>query len=281
MKKTKTVSTRELEKLAVSVRQTVLDVAYEAHVGHIASALSIVDILVVLYHRVLRIFPDAPTNPRRDRFILSKGHAALALYATLASRGFIPKSVLSGYCKDGGVLGTHPEYALRHGIELSTGSLGHGLSVGVGMALGLRRLATKKDAPPRVFVLVSDSELDEGSTWEAIMFAFHHKLDNLVAIVDDNGLQAFGRTRDVLNIQPIAQKWRAFGWNVRIVEGNNVRHLSRILSDIPASPGRPSVVVAKTLGGSGVPFMQDSFAWHYWPMNESQYKEAMMAMKKK
>jgi len=250
---------------------------YQAHIGHIAPALCITDILTVLYFRILRLDPQHHTNPLRDRFILSKGHAAAAFYATLARRGFIQRKDLFTYCREGGLLGTHPDYQPQLGIELTTGSLGHGLPVGVGMAIALRKIAKNR---PRVFVLLSDAELNEGSNWEAMMFAAHHKLDNLVVIVDDNGLQAFGRTKDVLNLQPLSKKWKAFGWHTLEVNGHSTSELIKALDPVPKIPGKPTVIIAKTIGGKGVSFMENKVEWHYWPIDQKQYLRALRDIKK-
>jgi transketolase len=232
-------------------------------VGHIGSALSIADIIAVLYGGVLR--GSAPEAPDRDRFILSKGHAVLAVYAALHLKGWISGNDLDGYCADGSLLGVHPEQEVR-GIDFSSGSLGHGLSVGAGAALAARL----QHASRRVFVLVSDAECNEGSLWEAVMFAAHHRLANLVAIVDANEQQAFGYTKDVLALSPLAARWRAFGWDVREVDGHDPAQLTHACADEPSGTA-PRVLIAHTVFGKGVSYMERRLKWHYWPMSDDEY----------
>ena len=195
-----------LQALARSIRKDTLDLIFRSKAPHIGSSFSIIEILVALYFKCLNISPGESRSGKRDRFILSKGHSCAALYAVLARKGFISRQVLQGFSVDGGTLEHHPARDLSRGIEVSTGSLGHGLSIGAGMALAAKRDRLKH----RVFVLLSDGETDEGSVWEAALFSSHHKLDNLVAIVDCNSLQALGKTRDILNLEPFAAKWRSF-----------------------------------------------------------------------
>lgn len=253
---------KRLGAKARSIKRTVLDICFASHTGHIGPALSVADILTVLYFGVLK---------KNDHFILSKGHAASALYATLYERGIISKKILFSYCHDGGRLGTHPDRNLRLGIELTTGSLGHGLSVGVGMALG-----TGDNG--RVFVLVSDAELNEGSVWESVMFAGHHGISNLTVIVDDNGQQAFGKTKDVLNLRPITDKFKAFGWGVKSVDGHDLPALMKVLSKVPITKGMPTAIIARTIAGKGVAFMEGKVEWHYLPLDETLYKRALKGL---
>lgn len=262
------MNTHDLRAIAKKSRKTIVDLCYLSQTGHIGPALSVVDILTVLYFGVLRVSPKTKHQPNRDRFILSKGHAASALYATLAARGFISRRTLLTYCRDGGLLGTHPDYNPTFGIELSTGSLGHGLPVGVGMALGLGSRA-------RVFVLVSDAELNEGSVWEATMFAAHHHLDTIAVIVDDNGQQAFGKTRDVLDLGSLEAKWKAFGWEARSVDGHSIPSLVATFRRLPFVRGKPSVVIARTTSGKGVSFMEKKVSWHYFPLDDKLYRSAL------
>lgn len=262
------MSIQKLRAIAKESRKTIVDLCYRSGTGHIGPALSVVDILTVLYFGVLRVSPKTKHQPNRDRFILSKGHAAAALYATLWARGFISRRVVLTYCRDGGLLGTHPDYNPKFGIELTTGSLGHGMPVGVGMALGLGSRA-------RVFVLVSDAELNEGSIWEAVMFAAHHHLDTITVIVDDNGQQAFGKTKDVLDLGSLEAKWKAFGWEVRTVDGHSIPSVVVTLSRLPFVKGKPSVVIARTISGKGVSFMEKKVSWHYWPLDEKLYHRAL------
>lgn len=255
--------------LARRIRSHALRMAHEARASHIGSCLSAADILAVLYAGVLRVDPARPDWPERDRFILSKGHAAAVLYAVLAERGFFPKDWLDSYCRDGSKLTGHVSH-LVPGVEVSTGSLGHGLPIACGMALAARR----RRESWRVFTLLSDGELDEGANWEAILFAPHHKLDNLVVVVDFNGIQSFGRVKDVLDLDPLADKWRAFRWAVREVDGHDCDRLRDVLSCVPFETGKPSVVIAHTVKGKGVGFMEDRLAWHYKSPTAEQMDQA-------
>lgn len=252
---------------ADAIRRIVLDQSKRAHVGHIGSCLSIADIVAVLYGGVLDVAD--PGDVDRDRFILSKGHAALALYAALHLRGWLNADELDTYCGDGSRLGVHPEHFLP-GVDFSTGSLGHGLAMGVGAALAARAQGSSR----RAFVLLSDAECNEGSVWEAVMFAAHHGLANLVAIIDDNGQQALGHTKDVLDLSPMADRWRAFGWDARVVDGNDVGRLTAALAR-PGLGGGPLVVVAETTFGKGVSFMEDQIRWHYMPMSDAEHVQAV------
>jgi transketolase len=246
------------------LRRTILEQSHRAVVGHIGSALSIVEILVALYGRVLRGEPD---DPDRDRFVLSKGHAALALYAALHVDGRLSRKQLETYCGDGTLLGTHPEHALP-GVDFSAGSLGHGLSIGAGAALAARM----KGSPRRAFVLVSDAECNEGSLWEAVMFGAHHRLANLVAVVDANGQQALGYTRDVLDLEPLEGRFVAFGWDAVEVDGHDVDALADALDH---EGERPRAVIARTTFGKGVSYMESLVKWHYWPMSDADYEQAL------
>jgi transketolase len=252
-----------------SLRRLIIDQSKRAGVGHIGSALSIADILAALYGGVLRGVGTADAD--RDRFILSKGHAALALYAALHCVGVIDARTLDTYCGDGSLLGVHPEHQLD-GVEISTGSLGQGLAVGVGIALAARI----QRSPGRVFVLLSDAELNEGSVWESVMFAGHHGLENLVAIVDVNGQQALAKTRDVIDLGSVADKWAAFSWGCVEVDGHDAARLSSVLGGVPLLPGRPTLVAARTTAGKGVSFMEGRVEWHYLPLSEAQYSQALV-----
>lgn len=242
-----------------------------ANVGHIGSALSIADILAAVYAIVLR--GSSPHDSERDQFILSKGHAALALYAALAPRHWLDPALLSTFCADDSLLGVHPEHELA-GVEFSTGSLGHGLAFGAGAALAARMQGSER----RVFVLLSDAECNEGSVWESVMFAAHHHLTNLIAIVDDNEQQALGRTADVLSLSPLGPRWSAFGWDVQDVDGHDVGALARAMSPAAASD-RPRAVIAHTTFGKGVPFMERQIKWHYWPMSDEEFGLALEALR--
>ena len=260
-----------LERSGRRIRGHVLRMVHRASSSHVGTALSIVDLLSVLFFDTLRVDPTNPAKPDRDRFILSKGHGAAALYATLAERGFFPVEWLDTFCLDGGRLHGHADAHDVPGVEISTGSLGHGLSVGAGMALA----AQHDGAGYRVFALLSDGECDEGSVWEAAMFAAHHRLDNLVAIVDYNRLQGLGPVEEVLRLEPLAEKWRAFGWEVREADGHDYRELPAVFGALPFTPGRPSIVLAHTVKGKGVSYMENQVAWHYKSPNAEQLRQAL------
>jgi transketolase len=244
---------------------------HQSNSSHIGSCLSIAELLAVLYKGILNVDPHNPESPDRDRFILSKGHAAAAYYAALAECGFFPTELLNTFAQDGSRLPGHATRDLVPGVEVSTGSLGHGLSIGCGMALVGKW--DKKDY--RVFALLSDGECDEGSTWEAVLFAPHHKLDNLVAIVDYNKIQSFGSVKDVLDLEPLADKWRAFGWGVREIDGHNVTEIRETLLRVPFESERPSCVIAHTIKGKGVSFMENQLAWHYKSANKEELEKAL------
>lgn len=247
-------------ELAQTARIAAVRMTAKANASHIGSCLSVADILAVLYTDILRVDPHMRDSPDRDRLLLSKGHAAAVLYATLAQRGFFPVGELENFCRDGSSLTGHVNY-LVPGVEFSTGSLGHALPVGCGLALAGRR----EQKPYRVFVLLSDGELDEGSNWESILFAPHHSLDNLVAVVDYNKIQSLGNVRDVLDLEPLADKWRSFRWSVRVVNGHDHAEIADTLSAVPFEPGRPSAVIAHTIKGKGVSYMENQLAYHYKP----------------
>jgi transketolase len=230
------------------------------------------DLLAVLYGEILRVEPDQPNWPDRDRFILSKGHGAAGVYAALAERGFLPvQQVLETYYQNGSALAGHITHTGVPGVDASTGSLGHGLSIACGMAL----VGKRDQRPYRVFVMLSDGECDEGSTWEAALFAPHHHLDNLVAIVDYNKIQSLGRVSEVLNLEPLGKKWESFGWSVREIDGHDVEAIHKVLRAVPFEPGRASCVIAHTVKGKGVSFMEDKLAWHYMPPNDQELEQAL------
>jgi transketolase len=225
-------------------------------------------VLAVLYGAILRI--EHPAHPDRDRFVMSKGHAALALYAALHVRGWLTRAELATYCVDGSLLGVHPDRALV-GVDFTTGSLGHGLAFGLGAALAARLQGSAR----RAFVLLSDAECNEGSVWESVMFAAHARVANLVAIVDANGQQAIGYTADVLDLAPLGDRWRAFGWDVHEVDGHDHEQLIQVIDGLATTDCRPHVVIAHTVFGRGVSFMERKIGWHYWPMSDAQYEQAM------
>lgn len=244
---------------------------YNAKAPHIGSSFSIVEILVALYCKYMRIYHEDPQNRSRDRFILSKGHGCPALYAVLAHRGFLSENDIKGFGRNGGTLEEHPTHDLTKGIEVSTGSLGHGLSIGAGMAI-----AAKHDREPqRIIVLTSDGEVQSGFIWEAAMFASHHGLDNLVLIIDYNKIQALGRTKDINSPEPLKEKLCSFGWNVKEVDGHDFSQLFSALESIPSEQGKPSAIIAHTVKGKGVSFMEDKLLWHYRCPDEDEYQKAM------
>ena len=245
--------------LAHRVRIHVVEMTSRGRSSHVGAGLSIADILAVLYGRVMRIYPDNPKHPERDRFVLSKGHAGAAVYATLAECGFFPVEKLQTHYQDGSDLSGHVSHKGIPGVEFSTGSLGHGLGDMAGMAF-----AGKRDRANRHhFVLLSDGECDEGSNWEAILFAAHHKLDNLTAIIDYNKIQSLAPIAETLALEPFADKWRSFGWHVLECDGHNHEELEATLSRSKMSSESPTVVIAHTTKGKGVSFMEDTVLWHY------------------
>ena len=263
------------ESLARRIRIHALEMTSRGGSSHIGSALSIADILAVLYGDVLRVFPEDPRDPRRDRFILSKGHAGAAVYAALAETGFFDVEKLKTHYQDGSDLSGHVSHKGIPGVELSTGSLGHGLSVGAGMAY-----AAKLDGRAnRVVVLMSDGECDEGSNWEAMMFAAHHRLDNLTAIVDYNKIQSLAPVSETLALEPFGAKWQCFNWAVREVDGHDHRQLAAALRQCPIEAGRPTVVVANTVKGKGVSFMENSVLWHYRTARDEEFDAALEELK--
>jgi len=234
--------------------------------GHIPASLCIVEILTVLYHNILNINPKEPDDPDRDRFILSKGHAGVALYAVLADKGFFDKKHLKTFGKKGTILGGHPDMHKVPGVEASTGSLGHGFPFAIGMALSAK--LNKKDY--RVFALLGDGECQEGSIWEAALFAPQYKLDNMVAIIDYNKLQALDRLDKIISLEPIIDKWKAFGWEVREVDGHSIMALNKVFKSVPFVSGKPNLILANTLKGKGISFMEDVAIWHYRMPNSKE-----------
>jgi len=267
------VNTQELSMLARNIRIESLKMVHSAGASHIGGALSIADILAVLYGEILNIEPNAPGRSDRDRFILSKGHSCVSLYAALALCGFISYDELETYGQDGSRLMSHISHKVP-GVEFSTGSLGHGLPFGVGKALAAKRQAE----PWLTFVLLGDGELNEGSNWEAIMFAAHHKLDNLVAVVDYNKIQSLGKTSEVICLEPLARKFEAFGWAVRAIDGHDIEQLKKVFLEVPFKAGLPSCIVANTIKGKGVSFMENQLLWHYRSPDDAQLQEALIGL---
>jgi transketolase len=261
----------ELERRARSARATCLAMSFLAREGHLTSALSCVDILVALYSGWLKVSPNDPRAPGRDRFLFSKGHAASAYYVALAQAGFLPIEELATYGKSGSRLPSHPCRSMLPVAEISSGSLGHGLGMGTGMAYGMD---LDGDAG-RVVVLMSDGECNEGSVWEAAAFACAHKQDRLIAIVDNNNMQAVGRTNRLMGNTAFEDKFAAFGWASRVVDGNDVASVLDALEATPFEPGRPSSIIAKSVGGAGVSFMANDIAWHYKVPSADELRQAL------
>jgi transketolase len=261
----------ELEAMARRIRGKVIELSHKASTPHLGSSLSCVDILVAAFWGGgLAIDPKKPSDPDRDRFILSKGHAATTLYTTLAHRGFFPLELLDTYMQSGGCLAEQPSPGCAPGVEWATGSLGHGLSVGLGMALAGRIQGRSY----RVFVVLSDGECNEGTVWEAAMFAPAHKLENVVAIVDYNKWQATGRSNEIMALQPLKEKWQAFGWNATEVDGHDLKALVEALRNVPDGSGKPIAIVAHTVKGKGIPFMEDDNNWHYRSPDANELRTA-------
>jgi len=250
------IGTREL---ALRLRRHVVRMCSAGGSSHVGSCLSIADIIALLYGEVLRIDPADPSWPERDRFILSKGHAGACVYAALAERGFFPKAQLERHYHNGSNLSGHVSHKGVPGVELSTGSLGHGLGIGAGMAMQFRRTGGEQ----RVYVLLSDGECDEGSVWEAALFAAHQKLSNLCAVIDHNKLQSLARVEDTIGLEPFADKWRAFGWNVERIDGHDHPALRRAFAAAAEAADRPTCILADTIKGRGVSFMENQVLWHY------------------
>ena len=261
----------EIRALAQRLRIQALRMTNRARSSHIGSCLSIADILAVLYGDVLRVDAKHPEWPDRDRLIVSKGHAAAITYAVLAEAGFIPFQRLLDFGKNGGTLSGHVTHLGVPGVEFSTGSLGHGLPVAAGMAL----VAKRDGLPWRVFTIVSDGECDEGSSWEAIMFAAHHGLDNLVAVIDYNHIQSLDSVERTLGLEPLAEKFSAFGWGTVEVDGHDIHSLREQLDTVPVQRGRPTAVVAHTVKGKGVSFMEGKVLWHYRPPSDEELARAL------
>lgn len=260
-----------VDDFCACLRRIIVERSMNAGVGHIGSALSVANILSVLFARTLRVC--YVNDPERDRFILSKGHAALALYGALYLRGWLTLEQLETFCANGSHLGVHPDRAVT-AIDFSTGSLGHGLAMAAGAALAARLQHSCR----RAFVVLSDAECNEGSTWESVMFAAHHRLSNLIAIVDLDGQQAFGYTRDVLDLTQMAARWSVFGWDVHELDGHDNEAIETALAGFDTVSGAPHVIIARTTFGKGVSFMENRIEWHYQPLSRFEYQRAMFEL---
>lgn len=268
------VSTEELAERAYRARENVLAMGATEHGTHVGGSLSAVDILTVLYGAVLRVRPDEPDWPGRDWFVLSKGHASAALYAVLAEHGYFPPQECLTYGQRHSRLAGHPLRRLP-GVEFPTGSLGHGLSLAAGVALA----ASRTGRGNRAFVLLGDGELQEGSNWEAIMSAGHFGLGNLTAVVDRNGWQISGRTEESVALEPLADRWRSFGWSVVEADGHDLAELRALFAALPAAPGRPTVVIARTVKGRGVPLFEDRKKSHYVRLTPRLHERAAAGLR--
>lgn len=264
------MDTKKLEQMAREIRGRVIETSCKAGVPHLGSCLSCVDILVSLYWEILDIDPSNPERPDRDRFILSKGHAAPALFQVLALKSFFPESLLDNYGEDGSLFGEHPPAHGVPGIEAATGSLGHGLPIGIGMALASRLHAYDN----RIYVLMSDGECNEGSVWEAALMAPAHKLEHLTAIIDFNKWQATGRSEEIMSLSPLKDKWVSFGWSVYEVDGHDIGSLLSVLKNLSDGSGKPVAIIAHTVKGKGVSFMEDDNNWHYRTPTQAEVEAA-------
>jgi transketolase len=263
------MTTKELTIRSIQYRKKILKYILGAKAGHTGGSLSSTDILNVLYNEVLNVSPENFSSPDRDRYVQSKGHCVEALYVVLADKGFFPEEDLNTLCKYKSHYIGHPTRKIK-GVEQNTGALGHGLPICVGTAIAAKM--DKKDF--RVFTLMGDGELPEGSNWEAALSAAHYKLDNLCAIIDKNGMQITAPTADVMNTDPLDEKWKAFGWAVREVDGNDVAALKEAFAALPFEKGKPSVIIAKTVKGKGVSFMENQLKWHHGVPSAEQYEQA-------
>ena len=265
------------EQLAWKIRRHGIEMTHLSGGSHIGSVLSVADILAVMYNDVLNVYPDKPNAPERDRVILSKGHAGAAIYAALAEKGFFPVEELKTHYQNGSRLSGHVSHKGVPGFDFSTGSLGHGLSVGAGMAM-----AAKTDSNNyRVYVILGDGECDEGSVWEAALVANHYQLDNLVAVIDHNKMQSLDFCENTIKLNPFADKWRSFGWNVIDIDGHKHEELKKAFNEAKSVKGKPTVIIANTVKGKGVSFMENDILWHYrFPHDGWEYDNALEELHK-
>ena len=261
----------DLKKKAVQLRKNVVEIIKAGSAGHIGGALSSTELMTALYYKILRnVDPKNPMREDRDRFLMSAGHKCLIVYAVLGELGFFSKDLFKTYFSLKSKLPGHPDMHKLPGIESNTGSLGHGLPISVGMSIGLKM--DKSDA--KVYAIMGDGELGEGTNWEAAAAASHHKADNLVVMVDRNKFQLGGLTNDVMNFEPLDEKWKAFGWSVRSIDGHNLKEIVDTLTDAPFEKGKPSVIICNTIKAKGLSFLQDTKGSHYWKTNPEQIKQA-------
>ena len=266
---------KDLKIHAAHVRKMALEAVHSAGAGHPGGSLSVADILTYLYFKEMNVNPKDAKNPERDRFVLSKGHCSPALYGILAEAGFIPKEDIKGFRNINSYLQGHPDMKNVNGVDMSTGSLGQGISCACGMAL-----AGKLDNKSyRVYAAMGDGEIEEGQVWEAAMFAAHYQLDNLVAVVDNNGLQIDGRISDVMSPYPIDEKFKAFGWHVISIDAHDFDAIEKAFAEAEKISGQPTVIIQRSIKGKGVSFMEDQVSWHGTAPNEEQYNQAMTELK--
>ncbi|MDR1965146.1 MAG: transketolase [Synergistaceae bacterium] len=261
---------KELERIASRCRRSVIRMVRSSGAGHMGGAMSCMDIVAALYFHAMNVDPAYPNKPDRDRFVLSAGHKCMAQYAALAERGFFDFSELDTYGKLNTKLPGHPDMHKLPGVEANTGALGHGLSISVGMSLGLKR----SHPGARVFAVMGDGELPEGSNWEAASAASHYGLDNLTVFVDDNGLQISGRTVDIMNMEPVGARFAAFGWATKDIDGNDMSEVVEALEKLPIERGRPTAVIAHTVKGKGLSFAEGKVSCHYWKPKEDELLQA-------
>ena len=266
----------ELSVIANKIRKNALTAVYSAKSGHPGGSLSIADVLALLYFEIMNIYPKNPKNPDRDRFVLSKGHAAPALYSALALRGYFPVEDIPTFRHTGSYLQGHPDMKGVCGVDMSTGSLGQGISAACGMAL-----AGKLDGKNyRVYSVLGDGEIEEGQVWEAAMFAAHYKLDNLTAFLDFNGLQIDGDIREVMNPTPVDEKFKAFNWNVICIDAHNFEEIENAVEEAKNTKGKPTMIIAKSIKGKGVSYMENVAGWHGAAPNDEQYEQAISELDK-
>ena len=264
------METKQLVRQAEVDRRRLMEVVYKAKAGHIGGDLSCLNVMTALYFNIMNVNPEAPKDPNRDRFILSKGHCVEALYVTLEAKGFLKKEITDTLGQYGSILSGHPTIEVP-GIEVNTGALGHGLPIGVGMAI-----AAKMDGKSyKTFVMMGDGEQGEGSIYEAAMAGHQYKLDNLVAIIDRNHLQISGNTEDVMALEDIEARWTAFGWDVKMMNGDDMEDIMKTFDSIDYNNGKPHMLVSNTTKGKGVSYMENVAKWHHGMPNEEQYQQAL------
>lgn len=267
---------KELLETARTIRHSIIDTTFKAGGAHIGGGMSMLDILVVLYFKYMKIDPANPNDPDRDRFILSKGHGAIGYVPTLAERGYFDKKLLDTFNKFKSPFGMHPDSLKIKGCDASTGSLGHGLPMSVGMAMGAR--IQKKDF--YTYCIVGDGELNEGSNWEAVMAAAHYKMDNLIVFVDRNMQMIDGPVEKIMGLEPLADKWKAFGWETIGINGHDLNEIARSIEHAKKIKDKPTVIIAKTIKGKGVDFMENETKWHYGAIDSEKGKQAHLSVDK-